>query len=315
MFGMGNKHLQTVYSSLFRKPLNLHFTKKQFHLSDGDFLECYWHNTPKQTTNTPLVILFHGLAGSYESPYIQGVVQELSNNGFNTVLMHFRGCTGEDNRLPRSYHSGDTGDALEFIKSIKIQYTKTKLYAVGYSLGANMLLKLLGEIKENNLLEKAVAVSPPMSLDICAKQMDIGFSKYYQHRLLKDLQHALDKKYDKHDMESLIHLKRQDIKNLNTFEAFDGAYTAPIHGFNSAQDYYTQCSSRQYLKYIQTQTLIIHAKDDPFMSIDVIPTQKEVSSFVTLELSEHGGHVGFIAGTIFRPDYWLEKRVVKFLKI
>jgi hypothetical protein len=310
---MQNSHIQTVYSSLFRKLLNLYFVKKQFHLSDGDFLECYWHNTPKQTTNTPLVILFHGLAGSYESPYIQGVVQELSNNGFNSVLMHFRGCTGEDNKLPRSYHSGDTGDALEFIKSVKMEYKNTKLYTVAYSLGANMLLKLLGEIKKNSLIEKAVAVSPPLRLDICAKSMNRGLSKYYQHRLLKDLKFALDKKYDKHDMESLLDLKREDISKLNTFEAFDSVYTAPIHGFKSAQDYYIKCSSRQYLKDIETNTLIIHAKDDPFMSEDVIPTQEELSSSVELQLLENGGHVGFIAGSFFSPVYWLEKRIVSFL--
>ena len=311
---MANSHLQTVYSSLFRKPLNLNFTKKQFNLSDGDFLECYWHEAKIQTTNTPLVILFHGLAGSYKSPYIQGVVQELSRNGFNSVLMHFRGCTGNDNKLPRSYHSGDSGDALEFIKSVKKEFPNSKLYGVGYSLGANMLLKLLGEIKESSLLEKCVAVSPPMQLDACSARMNQGFSRYYQHRLITDLNAALDKKYDKHDMESLIHLKRDDIKTLKTFFDFDDAYTAPIHGFDSAQDYYTKSSSKQYLKFIETPTLIIHAKDDPFMSSGVIPLPQELSEDVTLELTEHGGHVGFVAGTLFKPEYWLEKRIVAFLQ-
>jgi len=228
--------------------------------------------------------------------------------------MHFRGCTGNDNKLPRSYHSGDSGDALEFIRSVKKEFPDSKLYAVGYSLGANMLLKLLGEIKENSLLEKVVAVSPPMQLDLCSDRMNIGFSRYYQHRLVKDLNKALDKKYDKHDMQALINLKRQDIKNINTFWEFDGAYTAPIHGFESAQDYYTKSSSRQYLKYIQTPTLIIHSIDDPFMTVDIIPSVDELSDSVTLELSKKGGHVGFIGGTLFKPEFWLEKRVVEFLK-
>jgi len=258
-------------------------------------------------------VLFHGLAGSYESPYIQGVVQELSKYGYNSVLMHFRGCTGNDNKLPRSYHSGDSGDALEFIQSLKKEFPNSKLYGVGYSLGANMLLKLLGELKKNSLLEKVVAVSPPMRLDICAKKMDRGFSRYYQHRLLKDLKIALDKKYDKHDMQTLLKLKRQDIQKLKNFEEFDGAYTAPIHGFDSAQDYYTKCSSRQFLKDIQTPTLIIHSEDDPFMTKDVIPTKEELSSSVILELTKQGGHVGFVAGTLFKPNYWLEKRIVNFL--
>ena len=227
--------------------------------------------------------------------------------------MHFRGCTGNDNKLPRSYHSGDSGDALEFIRSVKQEFPDSKLYGVGYSLGANMLLKLLGEIKENTLLEKVVAVSPPMQLDVCSDRMNVGFSRYYQHRLVKDLNLALDKKYDKHDMHSLINLKRQDIKKLKTFWDFDGAYTAPIHGFKSAQDYYTKSSSKQYLKEIQTPTLIIHSADDPFMTQGVIPKSDELSNRVELELTQKGGHVGFVGGTIFKPEFWLEKRIVEYL--
>jgi len=313
-FGLGNCHIQTIYSSLFRKSQDIHFDIQNFTLSDGDFVECYWHRTNKRTANTPLVILFHGLAGSYKSPYIQGVVTELSSNGFDSVIMHFRGCAHKENRLPRSYHSGDTQDALEFIKSLKQESLNTKLYAVGYSLGANMLLKLLGELKENSLLEKVVAVSPPMQLDICSDRMNRGFSRYYQHRLLKDLNSALDRKYDKHDMNSLIKLKRQDIKHLKTFWDFDGAYTAPIHGFKDAQDYYTQSSSKQYLHSIQTPTLIIHSNDDPFMTPEIIPTKEELSKSVELELTHKGGHVGFISGTFFKPEYWLEKRIVEYFK-
>jgi len=227
--------------------------------------------------------------------------------------MHFRGCTGNDNKLPRSYHSGDSGDALEFIKSVKQEFPYSKLYGVGYSLGANMLLKLLGEIQENKLLEKCVAVSPPMQLDACSARMNQGFSRYYQYRLVNDLNAALDKKYDKHNMHRLIGLKREDIKNLKTFFDFDDAYTAPIHGFDSAQDYYIKSSSKQYLKFIKTPTLIIHSKDDPFMSEGVIPSKEELSEDVILELTEHGGHVGFIGGTLFSPEYWLEKRIVTFL--
>ncbi|PHQ56698.1 MAG: hypothetical protein COA30_03975 [Sulfurimonas sp.] len=127
-------------------------------------------------------------------------MKELSSNGFNSVLMHFRGCGREENLLPHSYHSGETGDALAFITSIHKELPHSKLYGVAYSLGANMLLKLLGEEKEKSLLTKVVAVSPPMQLDICASTMDKGFSKYYQYRLIKDLKIALDKKYDKHSI-------------------------------------------------------------------------------------------------------------------
>ena len=311
-FGLANRHLQTVYSSLFRPQIKIEFQKKRFTLSDGDFLECYWHTTSKKIKNAPLVILFHGLAGDYKSPYIQGVIQELDKDGYNSVLMHFRGCAESENILPRSYHSGDSGDALEFIQSVKQEFSDSKIYAVGYSLGANMLLKLLGELQENTLLEKAVAVSPPMQLDVCANQMNRGFSKYYQHRLLKNLNQSLEKKYDKHHMHKHLQLKRENIKNIKSFWQFDAAYTAPIHGFTSANDYYTKSSSKQYLKHIKTPTLIIHSHDDPFMTPEVIPHKNELSDSIQFELTQKGGHVGFISGTLFKPEYWLEKRVVRF---
>jgi predicted alpha/beta-fold hydrolase len=148
-----------------------------------------------------------------------------------------------------------------------------------------------------------------MLLDACATHMNKGFSKFYQKLLLKDLQRDLNKKYDAFAMEKLINLKRDDIKKLKTFWAFDEAYTAPIHGFSSAQDYYTKSSSRQFLKFITIPTLILHAKDDPFMPSQVIPSPEEVSPSLTLEIYQHGGHVGFISGTILHPKYWLEKRI------
>lgn len=312
-FFLKNRHIQTIYSSLFRKPQELNYEIEKFTLSDGDFLECYWYRGAKENSAKPIIVLFHGLAGNYKSPYIQGAVLELAKSGFDTVIMHFRGCTGNDNLLARSYHSGETGDALEFARALKSRYPKRALYGVGYSLGANMLLKLLGETKEDAPFEKVVAVSPPMQLDICSDRMNIGFARYYQYRLLKELNNALDKKYDSHDMHSLLKLKRQDIKNLKTFWDFDGAYTAPIHGFKDARDYYTKSSSKQFLKEIKTPTLIIHAKDDPFMTQGVIPTKSELSQSVELELTQRGGHVGFIGGGVFNPVFWLEKRIVAYL--
>ncbi len=282
---------------------------EKFELEDGDFLECYWHNRPTPSSNTPIVILFHGLAGSYKSSYIQGTMNELAKNGFASVLMHFRGCSGVENELPRSYHSGESGDAKEWINHIHSNFANSKIFTIGFSLGGNMMLKLLGEMGDNSPITAAVSVSAPMQLDICANKMDKGFSKFYQHILLKDLNSALEKKYDKFDMNSHLSLKKQEIKNLKTFWDFDGAYTAPIHGFESAQDYYTKCSSKQFLKDIKTPTLIIHSSDDPFMTTEILPIKDEISKYVSLEISKKGGHVGFIGGTFFKPEFWLEKRV------
>ena len=311
-FGLKNRHIQTLYSSLFRKLPQIEFKIEHFTLKDGDFLECFWHNKPKYNSSTPVVILFHGLAGSYKSSYIQGTMQKLAKNGFSSVLMHFRGCSGVENELPRSYHSGESGDALEWINYVSSNFPDSKIFTIGYSLGGNMMLKLLGELKNKSLITAAISVSAPMQLDVCANRMNEGFSKFYQHILLKDLNAALEKKYDRFDMNSYLNMKKSEIKNLKTFWEFDGAYTAPIHGFNSAQDYYTKCSSKQFLKDIKTPTLIIHSSDDPFMTTEILPNEKEISKYITLEVSSNGGHVGFIGGTFFKPEFWLEKRVVNY---
>ncbi len=216
-FGLKNRHIQTLYSSLFRKLPHIDLEVERFELSDGDFLECYWHNKPKHNSKTPIVILFHGLAGSYKSPYIQGTMQELAKNGFASVIMHFRGCSGVANALPRSYHSGESGDALEWINYITSNFKHSKLFTIGYSLGGNMMLKLLGELGDSSPITAAISVSAPLQLDICANRMDRGFSKFYQHILLKDLNTALEKKYDKFDMHSHLNMKKSEIRNLKTF--------------------------------------------------------------------------------------------------
>ncbi len=229
--------------------------------------------------------------------------------------MHFRGCTGNDNLLARSYHSGETTDALEFAKALSKRHPKRVLYGVGYSLGANMLLKLLGETGEKSPFHKCVAVSPPMDLKECADKIDEGISKYYQHRLVKELKSALKKKYERHNMQKIIGLKYKDIQKIKTFWEFDNAYTAPIHGFDDASHYYEQCSSKQFLKNITTPTLLIHAKDDPFMSQKVIPRAQELSSSIEFLLYENGGHVGFISGNFFQPEFWLEKKISEVITL
>jgi len=308
-FGLGNRHIQTLFPALLRKQIEPTVHIEKFELKDKDFVECYW--TSKPTDTKPIVVLFHGLTGSFQSSYIQGAMNLLSKNDFHAVVMHFRGCSGKDNILPRSYHSGDTGDAKEFINYLNKKYPKNQIFAVGYSLGGNMLLKLLGEGKTPNI-KAAISVSAPLQLDISANRMNRGFSKLYQSRLMKDLKTILLAKYKKHDMKKLIGIDEQKVKKLKNFWEFDGVYTAPIHGFQSAQDYYTKSSAKQYLKNIKTDTLLIHSVDDPFMTSSILPKKEEVSAHVKIELYKQGGHVGFVTGTILNPEYWLEKRIVNY---
>ncbi|MEA1919237.1 MAG: hydrolase [Campylobacterota bacterium] len=313
-FVLKNRHIQTLYATFFRRQRAPKIELETFELSDGDFLECFWHDKPKKDDKTPIVILFHGLEGSHDSPYIKGVMQHLSKEGFASVLMHFRGCSGKENRLARSYHSGDTEDAKAWITKLSLEYPHSDFFGVGYSLGGNMLLKLMGEWQEKALLKATVAVSAPMQLNICADQMNRGFSKIYQAHLIQHLNSSLLKKYRSHPMQSLIGLNENEAKKLKTFWEFDEAYTAPIHGFSSARDYYERSSAKQYLKNIRKKTLIIHALDDPFMTPEVLPKDDEISDNIQLEISPHGGHVGFIGGSFLKPHYWLETRISHFLK-
>ena len=177
-----------------------------------------------------------------------------------------------------------------------------------------MLLKLLGELQDNSKIIASVSVSAPMQLDITANSINIGFSRFYQYHLLKNLKTTLLGKYKRHDMHSLLQKDEKDIKNIKTFWEFDNIYTAPVHGFNGVDDYYTKSSSRQYIKYIKSDTLIIHALDDPFMSSEILPDKDDIPKNVKIEIYANGGHLGFIGGTIFKPKYWLEGRIVSYFK-
>jgi len=307
-----NRHIQTLYAPLFRKQPTPKVLLETFELSDGDFVECYW-NKEEPTDEQPIVTLFHGLAGSFDTPYIQGVMRALEKRGFSSVLMHFRGCSGKENRLPRAYHSGDTADAKAWIDYLKEKYPNSPLHAVGYSIGGNMLLKLLGEEQKKTPLTSAVSVSAPMDLAITAKAINRGFSKLYQKHLLKALKIELLKKFEKFNMKSLLIIDTNRVKKISTIEEFDELYTAPINGFDSAKDYYNKCSAKQFLQYIGIPTLIIHALDDPFMTEEILPTEDDkVSTNVTFNISEQGGHVGFVGGSCSNPDYWLEETIADY---
>ena len=313
-FLLKNKHIQTLYSSLFRKPLNLQMEIETFYLSDGDFIDCYWYKKPTTESTTPIIVLFHGLEGSYRSPYIEGIMKEASKEEFASVIMHFRGCSGKENKFAKAYHSGFTDDAHEWLTYIYNKYSNSKIFCAGYSMGGNMLLKLLSEKNPSYQITSCVATSVPYLLDISAQTMENGFARIYQYYLLNSLRNSLKKKFIKHDMSLYIDLKEEDIPNLKTFFKFDDAYTAPVHGFNSAKDYYDKSSSKYMLKEIEVPTLLIQSIDDPFMTPEVIPQSHNISKYLTLEVSENGGHVGFIGGTLFKPEYWLEKRVVEYFK-
>ncbi len=315
MPGLSSPHLQTLWSTLFRKPPTLERRRETLPLPDGDFIHLDWYGTNE---TSPLIILLHGLTGSSDSSYITGLQKQLHNKNWQSVAVNFRGCSGEYNHLPRSYHSGDSQELNTILEILTCRYPGRTFAAVGYSLGGNVLLKYQGEQAGESKLECAVAVSVPFRLDLCAERMNQGFSRLYRNRFLKDLSGQIEDKrqfftqkqwHDHADyLDQFIRLDP-----IKTFQQFDHEITAPMHGFLSGTDYYEKSSSRYYLKEIKKPTLILHARDDPFMTPKTIPSLSELSQDTCLELSEKGGHVGFIGGTLYKPEYWLEQKIPDFL--
>lgn len=298
---------QTVWPNLFRWPARVALRRERIELPDGDFIDIDWtHNT-----QGPIALILHGLEGSARSGYARALLRALAARGWRAGVMHFRGCSGEPNRLARSYHSGETGDLAFISERLRRRAPNDFIAAIGFSLGGNVLLKWLGETGTRTALDTAVAVSVPFMLARAADRLNRGFSRLYQWKLLLSLRWNLRKKFDRRDCP----IDLDKLPRLKSFWQFDDHVTAPLHGFESAEHYYRVSSSLQYLKHIAVPTLIVHALDDPFMSPECVPNAGDVSPHVRLEVSPHGGHVGFVYGAApWRARYWLDERIVDFLE-
>ena len=298
-------HLQTLFPPLFRNRTPPPLRRERIELEDGDFVDIDW----TEARPGPTVLILHGLEGSIGSHYVVGLLHALSASGFSAAVLYFRGCSGEPNRLARSYHSGDTGDLDTVLRYLDRQDAERPVYVVGVSLGGNVLLKWLGENPAQALVAKAVAVSVPFELNATALRLERGFSRVYQAYLLRKLRRTTRSKARHH----AVPLDVSELRRLRTFREFDDKVTAPLHGFAGVEDYYRKCSSRSFIRRISTPTLILHAKDDPFMTAAAIPTAGELGPGIELELYSAGGHVGFVSGAWpWKAEYWLDKRICEF---
>jgi hypothetical protein len=301
------RHLQTILPNTLRRPTRLPLRREVVELPDGDFVHADW--MPRATG--PIVVLLHGLEGNIHSPYAAGMLHALHAAGWRAVLLHFRGCSGVPNRLPRAYHSGDWQHLQVFLDLLRTREPGVPLAAVGFSLGGNALLKFLGETGDAARLRAAVAISVPFDLGECARAVDSGFAKVYQYRLMRRLKNSVKRKL----AAGVAGFAPPPFDHLATFTEFDDLFTAPLHGFRDAADYYARCSSRQFLPGIRTRTLIIHAQDDPFMTPRVVPTAAELSATTAFELATHGGHTGFAQGLgLDGWRVWTEERVPGYLR-
>lgn len=306
-----NPHLQTLLPRIVRRTPQLTPYWQRLNLPDNDFVDLAWSEDPTMARNKPRLVIFHGLEGGFSSPYAHGMLAAAKERGWLSVVMHFRGCSGEPNRQNRIYHSGETEDARYFLNWLKKEFGEQPTAAVGYSLGGNMLAYYLAESGENAVVDAAVIVSAPLMLEPCSTKIEHGFSRFYQWYLLKELKNNATRKLVRYPESLPISLLT--IKSIKKLRQFDDLITSKIHGFKDALDYYRQCSALPLLNKIKKTTLIIHAKDDPFMSADVIPDITTLPNNIEYQLTEFGGHVGFVSGKLSKPVMWLESRIPDWL--
>ena len=302
-----NAHLQTVYPSVFRKPQGVNYTRERLITPDDDFLDLDW----SKVNSRKIAIILHGLEGDSCRSYIKGMVKALNRKGWDTVALNFRGCSGEPNRKSRMYHSGETQDINLVTKHILSADSYDELALIGFSLGGNVVLKSLGEsgIDTDPRIKAAVAISVPSDLKACSDKLEQLSNRGYSRRFLRMLRKKIINK--SYEYPGLIDTSGLD--SVRSLKEFDEEFTAPLHGFNNADDYYSRSSSKQFLHNINIPTLMLSSADDPFLAPECYPF--EIASgheWLHLETPRHGGHVGFVAFND-QDEYWSETRTAQFI--
>jgi uncharacterized protein len=306
-FYLFNGHLQTIIPGLFRRVPHISYHRERIFTSDGDFLDLDW--SPVQ--GKALAIISHGLEGSSDRPYIKGMVRAMNQAGIDALAWNYRSCSGESNKTLRSYHMGATDDLHQVVDHVLRQHRYATIYLIGFSAGGNITLKYLGEAPATlpAQIKKAVVFSVPCDLKSCTDTLSRPENRVYLKRFLKSLRKKLLlKAKDFPD-----HLDLAGYEQLQTFPDFDNRYTAPLHGFQNAEDYYARCSSRQFLPHIHIPTLLVNAQNDPFLSEACFPEAEATTNpHLYLEIPKAGGHVGFTENFLAN-EYYSEKRAVEFL--
>jgi len=308
-------HSQTLWRK-FSPSKKVQHRRQRMELDDRDYIDLDWTTLdPKKSVDNTIVFFLHGLCGCSQSSYILAMQSLLNEQGISSVAMNFRGCSGEINRLARAYHSGVSEDVDEVFEKLAAEYPQHNFVFVGYSLGANVLLKWLGEIKSHASIRKAVAVSTPFALEHCSQAMLQGVSRiygqYFVRRLIKDFRNKQQHLNTINPEQAERIAALGDTGGISSIWEFDDKITAPLHGFEGAEDYYQKCSSSGFLKSIAVDTLLIQSRNDPMIPEQSIPSTEMLSPSVRMQLTEKGGHVGFVSSS---PDNWLEQRILNFLQ-
>lgn len=307
-FFLVNAHFQTVYPHFFRRVKGVPYRRQRILTPDEDFLDL----DVSSVRSRAAAIIAHGLEGNSGRSYVLGMVRALNRSGWDAVVWNFRGCSGEPNRKLRSYHSGDTADLHTVLEHVAGGGAYERIALVGFSLGGNVILKYLGErgAAASTVIHCAVAFSVPCDLKAGAEQMARPMNFFYMKRFLNMLHQKIRIKMERFPGR----IDDQGFGRIRSFRDFDERYTAPLHGFAGAEDYWLKASSRPFLPLIRVPTLLVNALDDPFLAPACYPYEEARSNpYLFLETPAHGGHVGFVS---FNPSghYWSEIRTLEFLR-
>lgn len=302
-------NLQTIYPSTFIAKPPVRFRRERWATPDADFIDVdFVDGQPGQ----PLVVLFHGLEGSSDSHYCRALMAAVAARGWSGVVPHFRGCSGEINLAPRFYHSGDSAEidwVLRRLNTLPIRHQAGKFYACGVSLGANALLRWLGESQHQaEFIDAACAVSAPLDLAGGGAALARGFNRIYSHVFLRTMRAKSLLKLDQ--FPGLF--SRDALLQARDLYTFDNIVTAPLHGYRNTDDYWDRASARHILHDITTPTLVLNAQNDPFLPARHLP--QSAAACVKLEYPEEGGHVGFPSGAPPGNLDWLPQRMLHFLE-
>ncbi|MES2041202.1 MAG: alpha/beta fold hydrolase [Pseudomonadota bacterium] len=303
-------HLQTIYPAVFINKPHTPLRRERWTAPDNDFVDVdFLDGEPGK----PFVVLFHGLEGSSDSHYARAMMAALRARGWSGAIPHFRGCSGELNQAPRFYHSGDAQEIGWIIERLYQQFHHQhdggKFYAAGVSLGGNALLRWLGESQHHaDIVNAACAVSAPLDLAQGGASLSSGFNMIYTRMFLKTLKPKCLKKLDQ--FPGLFN-KTAMLEAKDLYE-FDNVVTAPLHGYLDTDDYWHRASAKHILNDITVPTLVLNARNDPFLPARHLPTQ--AAKCVTLDYPEHGGHVGFAAGNVPGHLNWLPQKILNFFE-
>lgn len=304
------RHLQTLWGPLFRKLGRPPLRRERLHTPDGDFLDLDWLSPAPP--DAPLVVILHGLEGSSLSHYVAGLLREAARLGLGAVVLNFRSCSGELNRAPRLYHSGETSDLGWVVSRLLERRPAARVGLAGVSLGGNVALKWLGELGEGAPVPvaAAAAISTPFDLAACAGALDVGLSRsLYTENFLRTLKAKIRAKADLYD--GLVDL-RAALK-ARTFTEYDRVVTAPLYGFSDERDYWRRSSSGPFLSAIRRPTLLINAVNDPFIPPEALPRDAVAQSpWLRAAFVPEGGHAGFLEGP-WGYRSWAERQALAFL--